>query len=87
MKSRLRWLLPLLALMVAAVVFGRIRSAKPENPAAAVAAVASAASGTAASAAMPALELAPQDLLTVQRLPLTRGLEVSGQSRAPRSFG
>ena len=82
MKSWLRWLLPLLALLIA-VVFGA-RWLQGRKPAEAGAASASAAA-SAASAAAPTLELAAQDVLTLQRVNLTRGLEVSGSLKAVNS--
>ncbi len=82
MKSWLRWLLPLLALSIAAAFVGRAWQARK---AAAPLAAASAAASAASAAALPTLELAAPDLLTAQRQLLTRGLEVSGSLKAVNS--
>ena len=79
MKTWLRWLLPALALLIALGLGAKWlkgRKATDGAPAAAAAA---------ASAAAPTLELAAQDLLTVQPQRLTRGLEVSGSLKAVNS--
>ena len=81
MKSRLRWLLPLLALFIAGLFGARAWMAR--QPAAAASAAASAAS--AASAAVPTLELAAADVLVLQRQPLARGLDISGSLKAVNS--
>ena len=78
MKTWLRWLLPAVALLIALGLGARWlkgRKAADGAPAAAVA----------ASAAAPTLELAAQDVLTVQPQRLTRGLEVSGSLKAVNS--
>ena len=80
MKTWLRWLLPAVALLIALGLGAKWlkgRKAADGAPAAAAAA--------AASAAAPTLELAAQDLLTVQPQRLTRGLEVSGSLKAVNS--
>lgn len=79
MKTWLRWLLPLLALLIVAALAARWQARRAAG-APAPAPAASAAS--AASAAVPTLDLAADDLLTVRRLPLQRALEVSGSLRA-----
>jgi RND family efflux transporter MFP subunit len=84
MKTWLRWLLPLLVLVIAYVFGTRLWQARKAAAPAAAAAAAAAASA-APLAALPTLELAPQDLLTVQRQPLTRGLDVSGSLKAVNS--
>ena len=82
MKSWLRWLPPLLAaLLVAALGLRAWQARKTDSPTAAAAVAASSAS----AAAPPRLELAPQDVLTVKRQSLTRGLEVSGSLKAVNS--
>ena len=81
MKSWLRWLLPAVALLIVLGLGAKWlkgRKAADGAPAAAAAAAA-------ASAAAPTLELAAQDLLTVQPQRLTRGLEVSGSLKAVNS--
>ena len=78
MKTWLRWLLPAVALLIALGLGAKWlkgRKAADGAPAAAVA----------ASAAAPTLELAAQDVLTVQPQRLTRGLEVSGSLKAVNS--
>ncbi len=78
MKTWLRWLLPAVALLIALGLGARWlkgRKAADGAPAAAVA----------ASAAAPTLELAAQDVLTVQPQRLTRSLEVSGSLKAVNS--
>ena len=78
MKTWLRWLLPAVALLIALGLGARWlkgRKAADGAPAAAVA----------ASAAAPTLELAAQDVLTVQPQRLTRGLEVSGSLKSVNS--
>ena len=79
MKSRLRWLLPLLALLIVGVLGARAWMARQP------AAVAAAAAASAASAAVPTLELAAADVLVVQRQPLARGLDISGSLKAVNS--
>ena len=78
MKTWLRWLLPAVALLIALGLGAKWlkgRKAADGAPAAAVA----------ASAAAPTLELAAQDVLTVQPQRLTRSLEVSGSLKAVNS--
>ena len=79
MKTWLRWLLPAVALLIAlglGAKWLKVRKTADAAPAAAAAA---------ASAAAPTLELAAQDVLTVQPQRLTRGLEVSGSLKAVNS--
>lgn len=81
MKSWLRWLLPLAALLIVVALGLRWqarRGAAPAGPAAASAAA------LPASGAAPAtvLDVAGRDLLTVRRQPLLRTLEVSGSLKA-----
>ncbi|MBP7667938.1 MAG: efflux RND transporter periplasmic adaptor subunit, partial [Burkholderiaceae bacterium] len=73
-KPWLRWLVVLLVL-AAVVLVGRQWLARRTATQAATAA-------TAASAPQPQLELAPQDLLTVERTTLSRRLDVSGSLKA-----
>jgi membrane fusion protein (multidrug efflux system) len=73
-KPWLRWLVVLLVL-AAVVLVGRQWLARRTATQAATAA-------TAASAPQPQLELAPQDLLTVERTTLSRRLDVSGGLKA-----
>ena len=73
-KPWLRWVIVLLVL-AAVVLVGRQWLAKRTATQAATAA-------TAASAPQPQLELAPQDLLTVERTTLSRRLDVSGSLKA-----
>ena len=81
MKSRLRWLLPLLAVLIAGLFGARAWMARQP----AVAAAAANAAAAAASAAVPTLELAAADVLVLQRQPLARGLDISGSLRAVNS--
>lgn len=72
-----RWGLAAIALAVLGVGVGRaIQSRK---------AAAASAPTAAASAAVQLLELAPQDLITLSRQPLARGIEVSGSLKAVNS--
>jgi membrane fusion protein (multidrug efflux system) len=73
-KPWLRWMIVLLVL-AALVLVGRQWLARRTATQAATAA-------TAASAPQPQLELAPQDLLTVERTTLSRRLDVSGSLKA-----
>ncbi|WP_395701584.1 efflux RND transporter periplasmic adaptor subunit [Aquabacterium sp.] len=77
MTSRsLRWLLALVALSL--LGFGIARAIQTRK-------AASAAIPLAASSAVSQIELAPQDLITVSRQPLARGIEVSGSLKAVNS--
>ena len=80
MKSWLRWLLPLL--VVSMVVLWGARWLQGRKPAGPGAAAASSAALAASASATPTLELAALDVLTLQRLRLHRGLEVSGSLKA-----
>lgn len=74
MTSRsLRWLLTLVALLL--LGFGIARAIQTRK-------AASASVPVAASSAVSQIELAPQDLITVSRQPLARGIEVSGSLKA-----
>jgi RND family efflux transporter MFP subunit len=74
MKRHLKWLLPLLALIVIGALVGRsILSRQAQAPA-----VSSARSNI-------ALDLAPADVVTARTLPLSRTLEVSGGLKALNS--
>ena len=80
MKPWLRWLL--LAVVITLLAVGGLRWFKGRTQVGPPAATAPAA---AAPAAAQRLELAPQDVLPVARLPLTRTLEVSGSLKAVNS--
>ena len=85
MKFWLRCLLPLLVVLIAVFLGARwLQGRKPAEPGVALAASASMAA-SATSAATRTLELAEQDVLSLQRLRLTRGLEVSGSLKAVNS--
>lgn len=76
MKSRLRWLLPLLAVLVLALAIGRaLQTRRVEQRA----------TPPAASAAAPTLDLAVQDVLVVGRAELARGIDISGSVKAVNS--
>ena len=83
MKSRTRWLLLVVVVLVLGGVGLRLLKGRTGD-AASPAAAASAATPDArsASAAQPLLELAAQDVLTASRQALTRTLEVSGSLKA-----
>ena len=74
-KSWLRWVIVLLVLAGVAVLLLRMRTKAGNGPAATSVT-------TAASAPPPQLELAPQDVLPLQRSTLIRTLEVSGTLKA-----
>jgi membrane fusion protein, multidrug efflux system len=80
MKPWLRWLL--LAVVITLLAVGGLRWFKGRTQVGSPAATAPAA---AAPAAAQRLELAPQDVLAVARVPLTRTLEVSGSLKAVNS--
>ncbi len=74
MTSRsLRWLLAIVALLL--LGFGVARAIQARK-------AASAAVPVAASSAVSQIELAPQDLVTLSRQPLARGIDVSGSLKA-----
>lgn len=80
MKPWLRWLL--LVVVTALLAVGGLRWFKGR---AVVGSPAATAPAAAASAAAQRLELAPQDMLAVARVPLTRTLEVAGSLKAVNS--
>ena len=75
MKSRTRWLLLVVVLLVLGGVGLRMLKGRPGDAASPAAAASS-------NAARPLLELAARDVLTASRQPLTRTLEVSGSLKA-----
>jgi len=79
MKSRTRWLLLVVVVLVLGGLGLRLLKGRSGDAAPSSAATSAA---TSASAAQPLLELAAQDVLTVSRQPLTRTLEVSGSLKA-----
>ena len=87
MKRWMRWLLPLLALLVLGAGGWRWLQARQANApgTAAAAAAAKAAGGGASAPVLQSLELTTQDVLTVAELDLARGLEISGSLRAVNS--
>lgn len=78
-KTWIRWTIVLVALALLAWGVGRAVQARRSAGAAA------APQAAAASAAVQTLELAPQDLITLARAPLARGVEVSGTLKAVNS--
>ena len=78
MKTWLRWMLPVAAVLILAALGWRTMQARKQ----AAGGPAAAAAASAASAAQPLLELAAQDVLRVQRQTLVRGLDVSGSLKA-----
>lgn len=81
MKRWIRWLLPVVALLLLAVL--GLRALRAGAPGGAPAGGTAAA--PAASAPQPVLALAEQDLLLARRTELTRGIEVSGTLEAVNS--
>lgn len=77
MKRWIRWLLPVVAVLLVALFAVRGLKGRGDAPAAAASGPAAAASAT-----LPVLALAPQDVLTARRTELARGIEVSGTLKA-----
>lgn len=83
MKRWIRWLLPVAAVLIVALL--ALRWMRGGAPAPAASPVAAAGAASAASAAQPVLALAATDVLTARRTELARGIEVSGTLKAINS--